>query len=128
MSTNQSIKKPNVSTLGAVNMSINPCDDSVEVEEADIEKAKCLYDILDKTSDLREKLRIPIDRWIKSKKPENFMTLWILCCSCSPVPISRGFIGHFERCASAINRRTTGTVGRDSYLDTSTSTRPSNLG
>ena len=60
--------------MAGLNMSINPCDHSVEVEEADIEKARCLYDILDKNSDLKEKLRIPIDRWIKSKKPEDFMT------------------------------------------------------
>ena len=42
-----------------------------EVVEDDIEKAKCLYDILTQNPDLREKLRIPIDRWIKSKKPES---------------------------------------------------------
>ena len=38
-----------------------------EVEEIDIEKAKRLYDILDKNSDVREKLQIPIDRWRQSK-------------------------------------------------------------
>ena len=39
-------------------------------EEADIEnieKAKCLYKILDTNSEIREKLQIPIDRWIQSK-------------------------------------------------------------
>ena len=40
---------------------------SAEAGEADIERATCLYDILDKNSDVREKLQIPIDRWIKSK-------------------------------------------------------------
>ena len=38
-----------------------------EAGEAEIEKAKCLYKILDKKPDIREKLRIPIDRWIQSK-------------------------------------------------------------
>ena len=38
-----------------------------EVREADIEKAKCLYRILDKNSDIRKKLQIPINRWIRSK-------------------------------------------------------------
>ena len=33
----------------------------------DIEEAKNLYDTLCKNTDIREKLRIPIDRWIKSK-------------------------------------------------------------
>ena len=32
-----------------------------------INEAKCLYKILDRKSDIREKLRIPIDRWIQSK-------------------------------------------------------------
>ena len=45
----------------------NPSAKFTEVEEADIEKAKSLYHILDKKSDIRTKLRIPIDRWIRSK-------------------------------------------------------------
>ena len=61
-------------SITGLNMFLDPCDHSVEVEEADIEKAKCLYDILDKKPNIREKLRIPIDRWIKSKKPEDSMT------------------------------------------------------
>ena len=40
---------------------------SYEAGESDIEKAKCLYDSLSKNSDIREKLRIPIDRWRQSK-------------------------------------------------------------
>ena len=40
---------------------------STEVGRPDIEKAQCLYEILDKNSDINEKLRIPIDRWIRSK-------------------------------------------------------------
>ena len=37
----------------------------------DIEKAKGLYDILYNSSEIRERLRIPIDRWIKSKASED---------------------------------------------------------
>ena len=33
----------------------------------EIWKAKCLYEVLDKKPSIREKLRIPIDRWIRSK-------------------------------------------------------------
>ena len=39
--------------------------------EGDIKEAKELYDILCKNSDIREKLRIPIDRWVKSKAGEE---------------------------------------------------------
>ena len=39
----------------------------IEVGETEINEAKCLYKILDRKSDIREKLRIPIDRWIQSK-------------------------------------------------------------
>ena len=39
----------------------------IEVGETEINEAKCLYKILDRNSDIREKLRIPIDRWIQSK-------------------------------------------------------------
>ena len=39
--------------------------------EGDIEEAKDLYDILCKNSDIKERLRIPIDRWIKSKAGED---------------------------------------------------------
>ena len=38
--------------------------------EGNIKEAKYLYNILCKNSDIREKLRIPIDRWIKSKAGE----------------------------------------------------------
>ena len=39
-----------------------------EVEKVEIEKAKCLYKrLVDLDSNDREKLQIPIDRWIKSK-------------------------------------------------------------
>lgn len=38
-----------------------------EVGKSDIEKATCLYDILNKNSDVSDKLRIPINRWIRSK-------------------------------------------------------------
>lgn len=60
--------------ITGLNIFLDPCDHFVEVEEADIEKAKCLYRILDTNPDLREKLRMPIDRWIKSKAPENTLT------------------------------------------------------
>ena len=42
-----------------------------EVGEADIKEAKRLYKILDKNSDIRGKLQIPINRWIKSKTLEE---------------------------------------------------------
>ena len=42
-----------------------------KVGEADIKEAKRLYKILDKSSDVREKLQIPINRWIKSKTLEE---------------------------------------------------------
>ena len=47
---------------------------TVEVEEFDIEKAKCLYDILaSPNSNVGEKLQIPIDRWIRSKASGNYV-------------------------------------------------------
>ena len=52
---------------------------STEAEEADIAKARCLYEILDKNPDLRDKLQIPIDRWIKAKaqkKTIDWITDW----------------------------------------------------
>ena len=47
-------------------------DDPIKVSEDQINKAKCLYEVLvDSTSNtptnIAEKLKIPIDRWIKSK-------------------------------------------------------------
>ena len=49
-----------------------PFGDPVEVGEAQIEKAKCLYERLTKLNQgTFEKLRIPIDRWIKSKAEQN---------------------------------------------------------
>ena len=44
-----------------------PFGGSIEVGEAEINEAKCLYKILDKKPDVKEKLRIPIDRWRQSK-------------------------------------------------------------
>ena len=43
----------------------------IHVGETEIDKAKYLYCILDRNADIREKLRIPIDRWMKSKTPRN---------------------------------------------------------
>ena len=43
----------------------------IQVGEAEIDEAKYLYCILDRNTDIREKLRIPIDRWMKSKTPRN---------------------------------------------------------
>ena len=40
---------------------------STEAGKSDIEKAKCLYHILNKNSNVSEKLQIPINRWIRSK-------------------------------------------------------------
>ena len=44
---------------------------SSEAGKAEIEEAKCLYKILDRNSDIREKLRIPIDRWVESQTNRN---------------------------------------------------------
>ena len=42
------------------------------VSDAQIAEAKCLYEkLVALDSDVREKLQIPIDRWIKSKTPQN---------------------------------------------------------
>ena len=46
---------------------VTPFRSAIMAGEADIEKARCLYEILDKDPDLREKLQIPIDRWIEAK-------------------------------------------------------------
>ncbi len=44
------------------------------IYETDIDKAKCLYDILaNLDSDTQEKLQISIDRWIKSKAEQNLV-------------------------------------------------------
>ena len=43
------------------------------VGEAEIDEAKCRYGILDTESDIREKLRIAIDRWIKSKASGSYV-------------------------------------------------------
>ena len=42
-----------------------------QVGETEIDEAKYLYSILDSNVRIREKLRIPIDRWMKSKTPRN---------------------------------------------------------
>ena len=50
----------------------NPLGNPPEAEEADIEKAKCLYErLVGLDSNSREKLRIAIDRWIMSKTDRN---------------------------------------------------------
>ena len=42
------------------------------MEEAEIEKAKCLYQrLVDLDSNDREKLQIPIDRWVESQTNRN---------------------------------------------------------
>ncbi len=51
----------------------NPLGTPIEVKEADIEKAKCLYErLVDLDSNDREKLQIPIDRWAVSKTNKNW--------------------------------------------------------
>ena len=58
--------------ITGLNMFLDPFDDLAEVEEADIKKATCLYNILiNLDSKSLEKLQISIDRWIRSKKSEN---------------------------------------------------------
>ena len=50
----------------------NPLGTSTEAKEADIEKAKCLYErLVDLYANDREKLQIPIDRWVESKTNRN---------------------------------------------------------
>ncbi len=44
-----------------------PIGKSITIGSAEIDEAKRLFHILDKNSGIREKLRIPIDRWINSK-------------------------------------------------------------
>ena len=51
----------------------NPFSGLTEVSEAEINEAICLYKILDKESDIKEKLRIAIDRWIKSKASGKYV-------------------------------------------------------
>ena len=62
-------------TLGTSNLSFWPSDPfgiPIEAGEAEIEEAKCLYKkLVGLDSNDREKLQIPIDRWIKSKTPEK---------------------------------------------------------
>ena len=55
--------------LGGSNMLryANRSNTSAEVEEAQINEAKRLYEVLDKKPDLRERLQIPIERWKTSK-------------------------------------------------------------
>ena len=49
-----------------------PFGDPVEVGEAQIEKAKCLYEKLaNPNSEIAKKLQIPINRWIKSKASKD---------------------------------------------------------
>ena len=44
-----------------------PFGDSIQVGEAQVEEAKCLYEkLIDPNSKVREKLQIPINRWIQS--------------------------------------------------------------
>ena len=52
----------------------NPLGTPTEVKEADIEKAKCLYErLVDLDSNDREKLQIPIDRWVASKTSKSWI-------------------------------------------------------
>ena len=44
---------------------------AVEVEQSHIDHAQRLFKILDKNPDIREKVRVPINRWIKSKTPQE---------------------------------------------------------
>ena len=44
---------------------------STLADESHIQKARCLYDVLESKPEVRKKLRIPIDRWIKTKSSGN---------------------------------------------------------
>lgn len=49
------------------------------INETDIDKGKCLYQLLaDPSSNIGKKLQIPIDRWIKSKTEDNPVDKMIL--------------------------------------------------
>ena len=51
-----------------------PLGTPTEVKEADIEKAKYLYErLVDLDSNDREKLQIPIDRWVGSKTNRSWI-------------------------------------------------------
>ena len=68
----KSLHRPHASA--ALRLQGNPLGTSVEVKEADIEKAKNLYKrLVDLDLNDREKLRIPIDRWVKSKTSASFV-------------------------------------------------------
>ena len=57
---------------GSMFRHFSPLGNPPKAEEAEIEKAKGLYEKLaNLDSSVGEKLRIPIDRWIKSKTPEE---------------------------------------------------------
>ena len=59
---------------GGCTWHLGPFGDSTEVGEIQIDEAKRLYDILvNLDSNIRERLRIPIGRWIKSKTSANFV-------------------------------------------------------
>ena len=50
----------------------DPLSGTGVIYETDIDKARCLYKLLtDPSSNIGEKLQIPIDRWIKSKTEDN---------------------------------------------------------
>lgn len=60
--------------LGISNLpswSFDPLGISADVGKDQVDEAKSWCDILDRNPDLRETLRVPIDRWIKSKTPER---------------------------------------------------------
>ena len=61
---------PHHTTLNMFTYS-NPFNGPIKAGKVQIDEAKHLYGILDKESDIREKLRIPINRWIKSKTLEG---------------------------------------------------------
>ena len=49
-----------------------PFGDSIQVSEAQVEEAKCLYEkLIDPNSNVGEKLQIPINRWIQSKTSQT---------------------------------------------------------
>ena len=59
------------SEMGIVLRHRNPSRRFTTIKQSDIEKANCLYNTLKKKLDIREKLQIPIDRWIQSKVYRN---------------------------------------------------------
>ena len=73
---NEELLNINPQNSRLASQSPGPFGDRIKVTEDEINKAKCLYDILvdsitNTPTKIAEKLKIPIDRWIQSKSSET---------------------------------------------------------